>query len=47
MVSMAESAFSEPVTFVSDDTVLDEVNFAGLIINKLSLYSLSYLIPFV
>jgi hypothetical protein len=35
MLSRAESAFSEPVSSVGDDTVLDEVNFAGLIIDKL------------
>jgi hypothetical protein len=35
MVSRAESAFSEPVSPVGDDTVLEEVNFAGLIIDKL------------
>jgi hypothetical protein len=34
MVSRAESMFSEPVSSVGDDMVLDKVKFAGLITNK-------------
>jgi hypothetical protein len=35
MISRYEGTFSEPVSSVGDDTRLDEVNFAGLIIDKL------------
>jgi hypothetical protein len=35
LVLRAESILSEPISSIGDNTVLDEVNFAGLIIDKL------------